>query len=105
VEDHGAEVIPTWRITTPEGAFLILTRFDMDKPEQRERTLLLIFLQRLRRAAVVTFAPVEWLKPEEVDETYFKILPLGRSEITAEEAHELAVIFGEDGELAAQRLS
>jgi hypothetical protein len=34
----------------------------MDKPEQRERTLLLIFLQRLRRAAVVTFAPVERLR-------------------------------------------
>jgi hypothetical protein len=41
----------------------------------------------------------------EVDETYFNLLPTGRSEITAEEAHELAVIFGKDGELAAERLS
>jgi hypothetical protein len=30
---------------------------------------------------------------------YFKILPTGRSEITLEEARELAIIFGEDGEM------
>jgi tRNA C32,U32 (ribose-2'-O)-methylase TrmJ len=28
-----------------------------------------------------------------------------RSEITAEEQHEFAVIFGKDGEMAAERLS
>jgi hypothetical protein len=27
VVEDGAEVIPAWRITTPEGSFLILTRF------------------------------------------------------------------------------
>lgn len=43
-------------------------------------------MQRFKRAQVVTFAPVEWLKPEQVDDTYFKILPTGRSEITAGEA-------------------
>ena len=31
--------------------------------------------------------------------------PSGASEITAEEAHELAVIFGKGGELAAELLS
>ena len=36
VEDR-AEVIPAWRINTPEGAYLVFTRFDHDKPEQRER--------------------------------------------------------------------
>jgi hypothetical protein len=41
VED-GAEVIPVWRITTPEDAFLVHTHFDPEKPEQRERALLLI---------------------------------------------------------------
>ena len=148
VED-GAEVIPAWRITTPDGSYLILTRFHTDKQEQRERVLLLITrfmawrmatsfvltaetflgpevtrsgeeallvvgisyherlaaMQRLRRAPVVTFAPVEWLTNEQVEEAYFKLLPTGSSEITAEEAHELAVIFGKDGELAAERLS
>ena len=42
---------------------------------------------------------------DQVDETYFRLLPSGTSEITAEEAHELAVIFGKDGELAAELLS
>ncbi len=41
VED-GQEVVPAWRITTPEGAFLIFTRFDTDKPEQREHAIVLI---------------------------------------------------------------
>jgi hypothetical protein len=43
--------------------------------------------------------------PDQVDETYFHLLPRGTSEIAVEEAHELAVIFGENGELAAERLS
>jgi hypothetical protein len=41
VED-GKEVVPAWRITTPEGTFLILTQFDTNKPEQRERAIRLI---------------------------------------------------------------
>lgn len=41
VED-GHEVVPAWRIETPEGAFVVLTRFAPDKPEQRERALFLI---------------------------------------------------------------
>jgi hypothetical protein len=45
-------------------------------------------MQRLRRADVGTFGEVEWLEPNQVDDTHFKILPTGRSEITAEEAHE-----------------
>ena len=148
IED-GHEVVPGWRITTPEGSYLILTPFDHNKPEQRERALFLISrfmawrmatsfvltaetwlgsavtrsgdeallvvgisyherlaaMQRLRRAPVVTFAPVEWLTNEQVEEAYFKLLPTGSSEITAEEAHELARIFGKDGEMAAERLS
>ena len=145
----GAEVVPAWRITAPEGSFLVLTWFDTDKPEQRERVLFLISrfmawrmatsfvltaetwlgsagtrsgeeallvvgisyherraaMQRFRRATVVTFTPVEWLINEQVEEAYFKLLPTGRSEITAEEAAELAIIFGKDGEMAAERLS
>lgn len=38
----GSVVIPAWRLSTPEGQFLILTRFDESKPEQRERALVLI---------------------------------------------------------------
>jgi hypothetical protein len=147
VED-GAEVIPAWRITTPAGSFLILTRFHTDKPEQRERALLLIsrfmawkmatsfvltaetwlgpglrrsgaeallavgvsyqerkvVMQRIRRVPTVAFDAPDWIDPQQIDETYFKLLPTGRSEISVEEAHELAVIFGKDGELSAARL-
>jgi hypothetical protein len=38
----GHEVVPAWRVLTPDGDFLILTRFDPDKPEQRERALALV---------------------------------------------------------------
>ena len=41
IED-GGEVVPVWRIATPEGSYLIFTRFDHDQPEQRRRALLLI---------------------------------------------------------------
>ena len=40
VED-GKEMTPVWRIETTEGAFLVLTRFDTDKPEQRARAMLM----------------------------------------------------------------
>ena len=33
----GQEIVPTWRIIAPDGTYLILTRFDPDEPEQRER--------------------------------------------------------------------
>ncbi len=38
----GHEVVPAWLITTPEGPFLVLTRFDPDSEGQRERALHLI---------------------------------------------------------------
>jgi hypothetical protein len=38
----GAKMTPAWRIETTKGAFLILTRFDTDKPEQRRRVQTLI---------------------------------------------------------------
>jgi hypothetical protein len=41
IED-GQEVVPAWRVETPEGAFLILARLDANKPDQREHTMVLI---------------------------------------------------------------
>jgi hypothetical protein len=38
----GHEVVPAWRILAPDGDFLILTQFDPDKPEQRERAFALV---------------------------------------------------------------
>ena len=38
----GHEVVPAWRIESPHGAWLILTRFDPAKPGQRDRATYLI---------------------------------------------------------------
>ena len=38
----GHENVPAWRIETPDGAWLILTRFDPDKPGQSDRALHLV---------------------------------------------------------------
>jgi hypothetical protein len=40
--EDGQEVVPAWRIETPEGAFLIFTRLDTDKPQQREHAIALV---------------------------------------------------------------
>jgi hypothetical protein len=148
VED-GAEVVPAWRINTPEGSYLVFTRFDHDKPEQRERLFVLIsrfmtwkmatsfvltaetwlgaegtregdeallaigashherlgLVQRITGRDLVNFGPPEWLMRDQIDETYFRLLPTGVSEITAKEQQELAFVFGVDGELPAERLS
>jgi len=144
----GNEVIPAWRVGTAEGAWLVLTRFDPDKPEQRERALHLIrrfmawkldqsfvlsaetwlgseitrtgeeavlavgtsrtehlgVLQRIRRDGRVTFGPLEWISPEQMDDTYWTMLPRREESIDAAEAEALASIFGESGELPARRI-
>ena len=145
----GHELVPVWRIVTPEGEFTILTRFDPDKPEQRERMLVLVprfmawklatafvltaetwlgpertrsgeeavatigvshrerlgVIRRIRRTPGLVFMPLEWLRPESLDESYFRLLPSGSIEVAAEEAAMLAAMFGENGELPARRLS
>jgi hypothetical protein len=148
VED-GAEVVPAWLITTPESPYLVLTRFDPDKPEQRERVLFLIsrfmawklatsfvltaetwvgpvisrtglealfvvgvsrherraVMQKIAREVPVNFGPVVWLAPDQVDDTYFNLLPAKASEITFEEIAELSAVFGEGGEMQTERVS
>ena len=148
IED-GHEVVPAWRIATPDGSYLVLTRFDPAKPDQLQRLLGLIsrfmawkmatsfvfvaetwlaphrsggealscvgashteqlaFLQRIRRAdgSDVEFGATERLHPNQIDPTYFRLLPKGASAVTAEEAAELVAVFGVDGEMPAQVLS
>ena len=60
-------------------------------------------LQRIRDGG--TFDAVEWLEPDQVDEAYLRLLPSGAGEITIEEVAELLAIFGEGGEMKAERLS
>jgi hypothetical protein len=61
----GYEVLPAWRILTPEGDFLILTRFDPDKPEQRERMLgLMPRFMAWKLATGFVLTAEFWLGPE-----------------------------------------
>jgi hypothetical protein len=145
--ETGSDVVPAWRIATPEGTFLILSKFDPEKPGERERAMHLVsrfmvwkmatsfvltavtwlgapqgvrdeallavgvshherlaVLQRIRRGEAVGFSDPTWLAPHHIDGDYFRMLPGGRTEVSAEEALELARIFGKNGELPAQRL-
>ena len=62
-------------------------------------------MQRIKAGDAVGFSEPLWLAPHHVDEQYFAILPAGAAELFAEEADELAHVFGTNGELRAQRLS
>jgi hypothetical protein len=61
----GHEVVPTWRIFTPEDDFLILTRFDPDAPNQRDRMMALVprFMAWKLATAFILTAEI-WLGPE-----------------------------------------
>jgi hypothetical protein len=142
----GHEVVPIWRILTPDGDFTILTRFDTDSAEQRARAFALVprfmvwklatafvltaetwlgpersrsgeeavltvgvshydrlaVIRRIRRSRPVSFSAAEWLAPDALDETYFRLLPTGQNEVTVEEAAMLAAVFGKDGEMPAR---
>ena len=53
----------------------------------------------------VDFGPLEWLSPEQMDPTYWTLLPRREESVTADEATALALIFGEHGELPAQKIN
>jgi hypothetical protein len=64
----GEELVPAWRIETPEGAFLIFTRLDASKPNQREHSLVLIsrfMAWKMATSFVLTADP--WLGAEGED--------------------------------------
>ena len=69
------------------------------------RTERLGAMHRIQRVPYVRFDPVEWLSADQLDDTFFTLLPPGLSTVSAAEAAELAAIFGEYGELPARRLS
>jgi hypothetical protein len=57
IVSDGHEVVPAWRLETPDGAWLILTRFDPDKPGQFDRALHLVqrfMAWKLAQAFVMT---------------------------------------------------
>src|ERR1700691_4146672 len=76
----GHEVVPAWRILAPDGDFVILTRFDPDKPEQRERAFALLprFMAWKMATAFVLTAET-WLGPERTRSGEEAILAVGVS--------------------------
>jgi len=61
----GYEVMPAWRILTPEGTYRIAPRFDPDRLEQRQRMLALLprfMAWKLATAFVLTAET--WLGPQ-----------------------------------------
>jgi hypothetical protein len=62
----------------------------------------LAVIRRIRHTPALSFCPQEWLAPDALDDTYFRLLPSGQSTVTAEEAAMLAAVFAEDGELPAR---
>jgi hypothetical protein len=62
IVENGEEVVPAWRIETPEGVFLILTPFDAARPEQREKALFLISrFMAWKMATSFVFTAEPWL--------------------------------------------
>jgi hypothetical protein len=61
IED-GQEVVPAWRIETPDGVFLILTPFNAARAEQRENALFLISrFMAWKMATSFVFTAEPWL--------------------------------------------
>lgn len=65
----------------------------------------LAFLQRIRREPSLSFGGLECVKPRDIDPAYWSILPRRKESVAVDEAAALAVIFGEDGDLPAQKLN
>jgi len=76
----GHEMVPAWRIFTPEEDFLILTRFDPDAPDQRERMMALVprfMAWKLATAFILTAET--WLGPERTRSGEEAVLTIGVS--------------------------
>ena len=68
VIEDGHEVVPAWRITTPEGAFLIFTRLDVNKPEQRAHAIVLVSrFMAWKMATSLVLTDQTWLGAEGED--------------------------------------
>ena len=62
IVENGEEVVPAWRIETPDGVFLILTPFDAIKPEFRDHRIFLISrFMAWKMATSFVFTAEPWL--------------------------------------------
>src|SRR5438477_4506670 len=76
----GHEIVPTWRIISPDGDYMVLTRFDPDKPAQRERMLTLVPLFMAWKMAMAYVLTTDtWLGPERTRSGEDAVLAIGVS--------------------------
>jgi len=76
----GHEIVPTWRIIAPGDDYVILTRFDPDKPEQRERMLTLVpRFMAWKMATAFALTTETWLGPERTRSGEEAVLAIGVS--------------------------
>jgi hypothetical protein len=76
----GQEIVPSWRILSPEGDFVIVTRFDPDKPDQREQMLALVpRLMAWKLATAFVLTTESWLGPERTHSGEEAVLSIGVS--------------------------
>ena len=62
IVENGEQVVPAWRIETPDGGFLILMPFDASKPELRDQRFLLIRrFMAWKMATSFVFTAEPWL--------------------------------------------
>ena len=76
----GHEVVPAWRVLAPDGDFVILTQFDPDKPQRRERAFALVprfMAWKLATGYVLTAET--WLGPERTRSGEEAVLTIGVS--------------------------
>ena len=63
IVENGEDVVPAWRIETPDGVFLILTPFDAGKPEIRDHRIFLISrFMAWKMATSFVFTAEPWLE-------------------------------------------
>ena len=101
----------TWRLAT---SFVLTAEMRVSTGGSEEDAILAVgisghervgLMQRIRGRDPLNLTSPEWLTAEQIDERYSSLLPSKASEIAIEEIAELSAVFGEDGELAAERLS
>jgi hypothetical protein len=77
---EGNELAPTWRIMTPEGDYLVVTRFDPDEPDQRDRMLTLVPLfMAWKMATAFVLTADTWLGPERTRSGEEAVIKIGVS--------------------------
>ena len=57
----------------------------------------------VRKPGGPLFLPPEWLRADQIDESYFNLLPTGAGPVTAEEVDALKSCSTKDGEMPAVR--